>query len=476
MKDVDVAIIGAGSAGLNARRSALKHGAESVVMIEDGPYGTTCARVGCMPSKLLIHPAELSHEVDHLERFGLSVEGKRIDGPAVMRRVQSERDRFVGFVEEAIERYPDEQKMRGTARFLDDGLLEVDGEKVRAKSVVIATGSYNWAPPVLEGHEHRVLTNDSIFELEDLPESLVVFGMGVIGLELGQAMSRLGVEVVFFDPAPALGGISDPTVRESIRTTLGEELDMNWGIAADNVTSTDDDITIEWTDLGGHKHSKTFEYLLLATGRRPNVRKLGLENTSAPLDAHGTPVVDHMTMQIGDLPLFMAGDATGERPLLHEAIDEGRIAGQNAATFPMVRAKLRRTPLAITFTDPNIAFVGARFADLAKGTFEVGEVDYTRQGRSRVMGKNKGVVRIYGDRTTGAILGAEMFGPRVEHTAHLLSWAIQMGLTVENALLMPFYHPVVEEGIRTALQDLCKSLKLADLPCSGDELKDGPGV
>ncbi len=476
MREVDVAVIGAGSAGLNARRSALKEGAESVVMIENGPYGTTCARVGCMPSKLLIHPADLSHEVDHLERFGISVEGKHIDGKALMRRVQSERDRFVGFVNESIERYPESDKMIGTAKFLDDGLLDVDGEQVRARSIVIATGSYNWAPPVLEGHMHRVLTNDSVFELEDLPKSVVVFGLGVIGLELGQALARLGVEVVFFDPNPNVGGISDPVVRENIRETLGKELDLKWGIAASSVTSTDDDITVSWTDHGGHPHSQTFEYLLLATGRRPNVRGLQLENTSAPLDERGIPVHDPRTMQIGDLPLFVAGDASGERPLLHEAADEGKIAGQNAARFPNIRAKVRRTPLAIMFTDPNIAFVGRRFAELPAGSYEVGEVDYTRQGRSRVMGKNQGIVRIYGDLRTGTIVGAEMFGPRVEHTAHLLAWAIQMGLTVEQTLQMPFYHPVVEEGIRTALQDLCGNLKLADAPCSGDALKNGPGT
>lgn len=476
MIEVDVAVIGAGTAGLTARRDALKNGAARVLMIEDGPYGTTCARVGCMPSKLLIHPAELSHEVDHLERFGISVEGKSIDGKAVMKRVQSERDRFVGFVERSVESMPDDQKMRGTARFLDDGLLDVDGEKVRANAIVIATGSHNWSPPVLDGVEDRVLTNENVFELEDLPKSVAVFGMGVIGLELGQALHRLGTEVVFFDPAPMLGGISDPVVRENIRQTLGAELEMNWGIAADSVTKTDDGVEVGWTAANGRSQSQQFEWILLATGRRPNVGKLDLTNTSAKLDRHGSPIHDTRTMQVGDLPLFIAGDASGERPLLHEAADEGKIAGANAATYPAIRAKVRRTPLAITFTDPNIAIVGKRFAELPEGEFETGEVDYSRQGRSRVMGKNAGIVRVYGDNRTGLLVGAEMFGPRVEHTAHLLAWAIQMGLTVEETLSMPYYHPVVEEGIRTALRDLCSALKLSDLPCSGDELRDGPGT
>ena len=181
-------------------------------------------------------------------------------------------------------------------------------------------------------------------------------------------------------------------------------------------------------------------------------------------------------MQIEDLPIFIAGDVTGERQLLHEAADEGHIAGGNAATYPQVRGEVRRAGLAIAFTDPQIAIVGPGYQNLNLDDIEAGEVDYSRQGRARVMGQNAGKVRIYGTRRCGFLAGAEMFGPRVEHTAHLLAWALQKRITVEEALKMPFYHPVVEEGIRTALRDLQKSLKLSELPCEGDEMRDGPGA
>ena len=140
-----------------------------------------------------------------------------------------------------------------------------------------------------------------------------------------------------------------------------------------------------------------------------------------------------------------------------------------------MRAHPRRTPLAIAFTHPQIALVGRHFADLAPGSFEVGEIDYGDQGRARVMGMNAGLVRIYAERECGALLGAEMFGPRVEHTAHLLAWAIQENVTVDRALASPFYHPVVEEGLRTALQDLAARLKL-DAPCRPRDLEGGPGA
>jgi dihydrolipoamide dehydrogenase len=127
---------------------------------------------------------------------------------------------------------------------------------------------------------------------------------------------------------------------------------------------------------------------------------------------------------------------------------------------------VRRTPLAIAFTAPNIATVGARFVDLEPDSFVAGEVDFSEQGRARVMGEGRGVLRIYAARPTGRILGAEMFGPRVEHMAHLVAWAISEGMTVQRALQMPFYHPVVEEGLRTAIRDAAIALKLASSPCA----------
>ncbi len=473
--EVDVAIIGAGTSGLTARRAALKQGA-SVVMIEGGPYGTTCARVGCMPSKLLIHPAELAHHIEDADRFGLEVEGFRADTSRVLERVQSERDRFVGFVEQSVESIDDEQKLRGWAKFVDDNTLDVDGTIVRAKAIVIATGSYSWTPPELRDHPEKVLTNETIFEQEKLPDSVAVFGMGVIGLELGQAMHRLGTRVAFFDPTPGFLFVSDPEVRASIEEVLGHELDLYPESEVSEVEKVDQGLRITWTDRDGNEHQEVFEKALSAAGRRPNLSALGLENTSVELDERGMPDFDDRTMQIEDLPIFIAGDVTGERQLLHEAADEGHIAGGNAATYPQVRGEVRRAGLAIAFTDPQIAIVGPGYQNLNLDDIEAGEVDYSRQGRARVMGQNAGKVRIYGTRRCGFLAGAEMFGPRVEHTAHLLAWALQKRITVEEALKMPFYHPVVEEGIRTALRDLQKSLKLSELPCEGDEMRDGPGA
>ena len=455
---VDVAVIGAGTAGLGARRAAVREGA-SVVMIEDGPYGTTCARVGCMPSKLLIAAGDAAHDIDHAELFGLRAASYKVDGRAVLERVRRERDRFVGFVLESVEEIPADQKLRGRARFLASDLLQVDDHtRVRAKAVVIASGSRPFIPQPLRVLEDRLLVNDSVFELEDLPQSVAVVGTGIIGLELGQAMSRLGVRTSFFSHSQRLAQVTDPLVRARMQEVFSRELDLNLGVEI-SAARVPDGCELRWRD-GGDERSATFDRVIVATGRRPNLDDLGLEACGLEFDQRGVPLFDSTTMQCGASPIFIAGDVNKELELLHEASDEGHIAGANAVHYPDVQPHPRRVPLSVTFTDPQIAVAGASFSDLSEAEIEIGEVNYAEQGRARVMGKNAGIVRIYGDRIGGALLGAEMFGPRVENTAHLLSWAIQSGLSVERALEMPVYHPVLEEGIRTALRDLDAKVKL----------------
>ncbi len=455
----DVAVIGAGSAGLVAFRTAKKW-TKNVVLIEGGPYGTTCARVGCMPSKLLIAAAEAAHAIEQANDFGIRVGEVNIDGVAVMDRVRSERDRFVGFVVDGVESIPESQRIRGFAKFLSDHVLQVDDHTtVYAKRVVIATGSTPTHPPILNGLGDRLVINDDIFDWTDLPQSVAVFGPGVIGIELGQALSRLGVEVLVFGRGGPLGPLTDPKVAAAANESLGREFYLDTDANVSRVTHIDDAIQIEYEGLDGQQDTVDVDYVIAATGRSPNVKGLSLENTSLPLDEQGVPVFDPATMRIGDSHAFIAGDIDSDRPILHEASDEGHIAGENAARFPLVTPQRRSSPLGIVFSDPQMAMVGDRFADLDSENIVIGEVSFKDQGRSRVMLKNDGLLRVYASERSGRFLGAEMFGPRAEHMGHLLAWAHQSGKTVAQMLDMPYYHPVIEEGLRTALRDADQKLR-----------------
>lgn len=458
--NIDVAIIGAGTAGLAAYRAAKAHG-KSAVLIEGGPYGTTCARVGCMPSKLLIAAAEAAHHAGHAAMFGVHVDGPvRIDGREVMARVRGERDRFVGFVLRGVESIPPQDRLRGYARFIDNTTLQVDEHTlIQAQRVVIATGSSPAIPAPFRAFGDRLIVNDDVFSWETLPQSVAVFGPGVIGLELGQALSRLGVKVRVFGVGGAVGPLSDPAIRDYARQALSADFYLDPDAKILEMDKDGEQARIRYLNLDGEEVEERFDYVLAATGRAPNVKGLGLENTSLQLDAHGVPVFDPETLLCVGAPVFIAGDANNILPLLHEAADEGKTAGDNAARYPDVQPGLRRSSIAVVFSDPQMMMVGRRFADLPPGSFVTGEVSFEDQGRSRVMGINKGLLHVYADAATGRFLGAEMIGPRAENLAHLLAWSHQQGLTIAQMLEMPFYHPVIEEGLRTALRDAAARLQ-----------------
>lgn len=451
----DIAVIGAGTAGLAAYRAARAAG-QRAVLIEGGPYGTTCARVGCMPSKLLIAAAEAAHEARHAAPFGVRVGSVSVDGRAVMARVRAERDRFVGFVVNSVESIPAEDRLLGYARFIDNTTLQVGDVQVQARRVVIATGSRPALSEAFRALGDRLVVNDDVFAWEDLPKRVAVFGPGVIGLELGQALARLGVEVRVFGARGGVGPLSDPAIRDYARQAFQQEFYLDPNAKVQEMQREGDQVRIRYLGLDQQEHDEHFDYVLAATGRTPNVDQLGLENTTLARDARGVPLFDPLTLQCGDSPVFIAGDAN--HVLLHEAADEGKAAGENAARYPQLQPMARRAPIAVVFSDPQIAMVGLRHADLPAGQYVVGKVSFEDQGRSRVMLRNRGLMHVYAEQGSGRLLGAEWVGPRAEHIAHLLAWACQQQLTIGQMLDMPFYHPVVEEGLRTALRDAASQL------------------
>ncbi|HIF9501760.1 TPA: dihydrolipoyl dehydrogenase [Photobacterium damselae] len=464
--NVDVAVIGGGTAGLGSYRAAKAY-TDSVVMIEGGPYGTTCARVGCMPSKLLIAAAESVHQIEKAPGFGVHPQGEIvINGREVMDRVKRERDRFVGFVLEGVDEIPAEDKISGYAKFIDNNTLMVDDHtKIIAKRIVIATGSRPAYPAVWNELGDRLVINDDVFEWDDLPNSVAVFGPGVIGLELGQSLKRLGVDVVMFGLGGQVGPLTDPEVMAYANKTFNEEFYLDPDVKVESMVRNGDAVEIKYLGKDGQLKEITVDYVLAATGRRPNIDKLAIENTSLELDDRGVPKADYYTMQTSVDTIFIAGDASNQIPLLHEAADQARIAGDNAGRFPDIRAGLRRSKLSAVFSDPQIAMVGETYKEITTrlgtcGCFATGDVSFENQGRSRVMLRNKGMLHVYGEQGTGRFLGAEMIGPDAEHLAHLLAWAHQNQMTISQMLDMPFYHPVIEEGLRTALRDLNAKLNL----------------
>lgn len=457
-EQVDVAIVGAGTAGLAALRE-VRQRTDDFVIINAPPYGTTCARVGCMPSKALIAAANAFHARTRLAGFGVTgAEHLSANIPAVLSRVRALRDHFVAGVLKSTADLG-ERNIAGHARLLGPNRLEVGDRVIEARQIVLAPGSSPIVPTPWREFGDRVLTTDTFFEETDLPRRIGVIGLGAVGVEMAQALARLGVEVQGFDGADRIAGVSDEKVAEMLRTSLSQEFAVHLGVEVD-LFDTDDGIEIKSGD-----DRVTVDKVLVAVGRRRNVQDLGLDTLGLRLDDRGMPEVDPQTMRIGETPVLLAGDANGIRPILHEGADDGHIAGLNAMADTPVRLT-RRTPMSITFCAPEVASVGKRASELDLSDCLVGEVDFGSQGRARMMQEDHGLLRVYSARDDGRLLGAEMAAPAAEHLAHMLALAIDQGLTVHDLLRIPFYHPTLLEGLRTALREIARDLP----PCSVSDL------
>jgi len=458
VKQVDVAIVGAGTAGLAALRE-VRDRTDNFVLINAGPYGTTCARVGCMPSKALIAAANAFHARKKLDEFGVrGGSGLRADIPAVLRHVRSLRDHFVSGVLKATENLG-ARNIAGHARLEGPTRLIVGERAIQAGQIVLAPGSSPIVPKPWRALGDRILTSDTLFDQEDLPLRIGVIGLGPLGVEIAQALARLGLDVHGFDSGKQIAGISDEKVADAARDNLAKEFAIHLDAQVE-LAEASSGVEMRWD--GG---SVTVEKVIAAVGRRPNVDGLGLETLGVPLDEKGMPEVAPTTMRIGVTAVLLAGDANGDKPLLHEAADEGRIAGLNATSKVPIHLS-RRTPLGVVFCDPEVASVGQRAKDLNLETTLIGEVSFAGQGRARIMQENGGLLRLYAARRDGRLLGAEMAIPAAEHMAHLLALAIGQELTVHDLLRMPFYHPTLEEGLRTALRTVSRELP----PCGLSDL------
>jgi dihydrolipoamide dehydrogenase len=451
VRKVDTVIVGSGSAGLSALREVRAY-TNDFLLVNDGHWGTTCAAVGCMPSKALIEAANVFHKRGSFAEFGIrGAEGLRADIPAVLARVQRMRDGFV----KGPASVPDNlgaRALSGRARLLGPERLEVNGEVIEARAIILAPGSSPVVPAPWREFGDRILTTDTLFQQTDLPRRIAVIGMGAVGVEIAQALARLGLEVAGFDAAEALAGIDDAQVLAGFRPLIAAEFTLYLGAPA-TLEAVGDAIRV--IGAGGAFEA---DAVLAAMGRRPNIDGLGLETLGVPLNDKGMPGIDPESLRIGDLSVFLAGDANGYRPLLHEAADEGHIAGRMANPEAKGAGLCRRTPLAITFSTPQVARVGPPLSEIAASDIATGSADFSKQARARMAQTAAGLLRIHAERETGRLLAAEMCVPEGEHLAHLLALAVEQQMTVKDMLAMPFYHPVLEEGLRGALRALSKNV------------------
>ncbi len=444
----DVAIVGAGTAGMKAYKAALAAGADAV-LIEKGPGGSTCTRDGCMPSKLLIAAGRTAHVAHGAGAFGIGVTSVTVDGSAVLARMRRMRDAFVQSVLDDYHAITDDRRIHGEARFAAADTLTVGDVRVIAGKIVIAVGASPSVPPPLEPAGPLIHTHETIFEIADLPRRLAVVGAGPQGLELAQAFARLGVAVTLLDQATAIGHLKDPDAAKMAQEAFADAFDLHLGVQVSaELAGPDgaDGAVVRWT--GDSAGEATVDLILVSAGQKPQLGALNLEATGLALDDHGTPFFDRITRRCGDSGIFIAGDAGAWRPVLHEAARGGRIAGNGTAGKD---APPQRPALAIAFCEPNLVEVGMPFTDLPDGAI-VGCAVASENGRTTVDGETAGIVRLYADRD-GLMLGGTIVAEAGEHLGQSVALAIDRGMTLAEFADQPWYHPTVEELLQSAARD-----------------------
>lgn len=458
-REVEYAILGVGTAGLGAF-SRIRKQTDSLLLIQHGPYGTTCARVGCMPSKMLIAAGDLAHAIDEGAYFG--IDGQyQVNGKRVFERIKQDRaEKFVGSVLKYVDSIKDQLKVEGKATFVDPHTIDVDGKlRVKADKIILACGSTPYVSPVFEPLRDELDSSDTIFELDDLPKSLAVVGLGVIALELGQAFHRLGVKTTLYGRSGRIGSFTHPDMQREVMRTLQQELNIIPQGNFTRATKVADGYELTYVTGAGETVTRTYERVLLASGRASNLRSMKLENSGLTLDSRGLPQYDPLTMQCGTAPIFIAGDATEDLPLWHEAYIEGRIAADSAINFPARKEGKRVPGLGIYFTDPQMVSVGADYSSLNPEQIIIGRARMAQGPRHEIYNDRRGMIQVYVDKESGSLLGAEIFGRGAEHMAQSLVLAIEHTMTVAEILQMPVYHPSLEEVMKSALNNAMFQLR-----------------
>jgi dihydrolipoamide dehydrogenase len=401
---------------------------------------------------MLIAASDLAHAIDGGDYFG--IDGHyQVNGQRLFERLKQDRaEFFVGGVLKYIDSIDDRFKLEGEATFADPQVIDVGGRmRIRAKKIVLACGSSPRFPSIFEPLRDDVDTTDSIFELDELPGSLAVVGLGTIALELGQAFHRLGVRTTLYGRSGRIGSFSHPEMQQSVLRTLQQELDIIPSGQFIGAVKAAEGYELTYRTDAGEDITRTFERVLLASGRDSNLHKMNLKNSGLALDSRGVPEYDPLTMQCGDSPVFIAGDATEDLPLWHEAYAEGRIAADSAVCFPDGSQGRRSPALGIYFTDPQMAIVGAAYDSLSPEQLIVGRAQMSKGPRHRIYNDQSGRIQVYVDKHKGVLKGAEIFGRGAEHMAHTLALAIEHNMTVAEILRMPVYHPSLEEVMKEAL-------------------------
>ena len=453
-------IIGGGSAAFAAAIKASELGA-FVTLINDGlPIGGTCVNVGCVPSKTLIRAAEAHHRSNNPNFLGISSRSDVTDFRKVIqqKREMVEELRQAKYVD-VVSDLPNFRIIEGRARFVAPKTVEVNGEIIEAAKILIATGARQFVPVIPGLEETDYLTNESLFELEELPESIIVLGGRYIALECAQMLARFGSQVTVLQRSSRILPTEMPDLTDDLTSYLSDEgMEIVTGVDIQRVGDVDGTVIVE-AKVEGNLRSFQASRILIATGREPNTSDLGLEENGVELNDKGFVKVDERLRTTAQ-DVYAAGDVIGENMFVYTAAFEGNLAAENALAEGENERDYTALPWVI-FTDPQVAGVGLDEKQAAQKGFdaEVSTLPLTYVPRAIAARDTRGVIKLIRNRENDRLLGARILAPEGSELLMEVSLAIKYGITINE--LISAFHPYLTlgEGIKLAAIAFGKDLE-----------------
>lgn len=456
--DYDLVVVGSGSAAYAAAIQARDHG-HRVALIERDTVGGTCVDAGCVPSKALLRAGEVFHQAGHHPFAGIGTAPSGLDLAELVRQKDDlvaalRRDKYLDLVDvHGFDVIP------GTGRFADPDTLDVDGRELRSRAFLVATGASPALPPIPGLEEAGYLTSTTALDLEELPEQLVVIGANAIGLELGQCFAHLGSRVTFLDVAERVAPFEEPEVSEALTRILADDGSEVLAPARVTGVARDGDRRRVSVEVAATERVLGADDVLVATGRRPNTDRLGLEAAGVEVDERGAVVVDEH-LRTSNPRVFAAGDVTPAPQFVYVSAYEGALAARNALLGAGERVDLCGLPR-VTFTRPQIASAGFTEAEAREQGHAVrtAVLDLADVPRALVNRDTRGLIKLVADAETDRLLGAAALAESAGEVIQSAVLAIRFGITTGE--LAGTFHPYLTmvEGLRLAAQTFTRDVK-----------------
>jgi len=452
----DVTVIGGGVGGYTAAIRAAQVGLKTALVEKDKELGGTCLLRGCIPTKELLHSAQVVEQVREAEEFGVTVDGFKFHFDTVQKR----KDRILRKLSKGVEFLMKKNKItvfNGTGRLEGKGNLTVtgaDGKKqnVSTKNVIIATGSVPFTLPNIDLQTPRVVTSDEILELKEVPKSLVVLGAGAVGVEFASVFKRFGSDVTIIEMLPRLVPVEDEeTSAELQRAFRKRGIKALTGTRFESAKVSKDAVEITYKDSAGKEGKITAETFLVAVGRRPYTHGLGLENTKVEVERGFLKVDEYM--RTVEPNVYAIGDVVPTPGLAHLAAKEGCVAAEHIAGKNPQPINYNHVPNC-TYCDPEIGSVGFTEAKAKEKGYEVkvGKFPFSALGKAMILGETEGFVKVVSDAKYDEVLGVHIIGP---HATDLLAEAcVAVGLeaTAEELGRIIHAHPTLSEAVMEAAE------------------------